>query len=181
MSTYYELNKQKVLKKASKYRKANKEAIAKRNLEYRINNSDIVTKGKKKYNEKNKDKIRTYQKEYFKQKRQTNDLFKLKTNIMRSISRAFESTGIKKTNKTNDILGCSYEEFKYHIEKQFEIWMNWNNYGPYKINEIRTWQVDHIKPISLAKTKEDIILLNHYTNLRPLCSKKNLEKSNRLL
>jgi hypothetical protein len=32
------------------------------------------------------------------------------------------------------------------------------------------WDLDHIIPISSAKTKEDLIKLNHYTNLQPLCS-----------
>jgi hypothetical protein len=30
------------------------------------------------------------------------------------------------------------------------------------------WEIDHITPISSAKTEEDIITLNHHTNLRPL-------------
>ena len=33
--------------------------------------------------------------------------------------------------------------------------------------------MDHIIPISIAETEEDIIRLNHYTNLQPLCSKVN--------
>lgn len=32
------------------------------------------------------------------------------------------------------------------------------------------WGMDHIIPISYAKTEEDVIKLNHYTNLQPLCS-----------
>ena len=32
------------------------------------------------------------------------------------------------------------------------------------------WDIDHIIPVSTAKTEEDIIKLNHYTNLQPLCS-----------
>lgn len=40
------------------------------------------------------------------------------------------------------------------------------------------WQIDHIVPTSIAKTKEEIILLNHYTNLRPLWNLENILKSN---
>jgi len=32
------------------------------------------------------------------------------------------------------------------------------------------WDIDHITPVSSAKTEEDIIKLNHFTNLKPLCS-----------
>ena len=33
--------------------------------------------------------------------------------------------------------------------------------------------IDHIIPISTAKTEEEIIKLNHYSNLQPLCSYTN--------
>ena len=56
--------------------------------------------------------------------------------------------------------------------------MTENNQGKYTGNYNETWQLDHIEPVSNASTIEDVIKLNHYTNLRPLCSKKNLEKSN---
>ena len=54
--------------------------------------------------------------------------------------------------------------------------MNWDNYGDPKdgILELnKTWDIDHIEPLSSAKTEEDIIRLNHYTNLQPLCSYYN--------
>jgi 5-methylcytosine-specific restriction endonuclease McrA len=56
--------------------------------------------------------------------------------------------------------------------------MTWENQGKCMSNYNETWQLDHIIPISNAKSIEDVIKLNHYTNLRPLCSKLNLEKSN---
>ena len=60
------------------------------------------------------------------------------------------------------------------LENKFEIWMNWENYGKYEIGNYNVgWDLDHIIPISSAKTEEDIILLNHHTNLQPLCSKIN--------
>ena len=58
--------------------------------------------------------------------------------------------------------------------------MNWDNYGSYKINEQRTWNIDHIIPLSSAKNEDELIKLNHYTNMRPLCSKENLDKSDNL-
>ena len=38
------------------------------------------------------------------------------------------------------------------------------------------WHIDHIIPIASAITEEDVIRLNHYTNLRPLWAKDNLAK-----
>ena len=97
-------------------------------------------------------------------------------NIRRDISNSFKRNGYKKTSKTCEILGCTFEEFKTHIENQFEPWMNWSNYGnwngiPETINS--AWDIDHIVPLCTAKSVEDIIHLNHYTNLQPLCSYEN--------
>ena len=38
-----------------------------------------------------------------------------------------------------------------------------------------------IIPISSAKTEEEIIKLNHYTNLQPLWSRENMSKGNKLI
>ena len=51
--------------------------------------------------------------------------------------------------------------------------MNWNNYGIYNGEFNYGWDLNHIIPISSAKSEEEIIKLNHYTNLQPLCSKTN--------
>jgi hypothetical protein len=48
--------------------------------------------------------------------------------------------------------------------------MNWENRGLYNGELNYGWDVDHITPISSAKTEEDVVRLNHYTNLQPLCS-----------
>ena len=54
--------------------------------------------------------------------------------------------------------------------------MTWENYG------LKTWHIDHIKPLSLAKSMQDVIdqKLMHYTNLQPLWAKENISKSNKL-
>ena len=51
--------------------------------------------------------------------------------------------------------------------------MSWNNYGLYNGELNYGWDIDHIMPLSSAKTQEDIIKLNHYSNLQPLCSYHN--------
>jgi hypothetical protein len=52
--------------------------------------------------------------------------------------------------------------------------MNWDNYGKYKIDTFNYgWDIDHIIPSSSAITEENVIRLNYYTNLKPLCSKVN--------
>ena len=51
--------------------------------------------------------------------------------------------------------------------------MTWENRGLYNGELDYGWDIDHIVPICSAKTEEDVIKLNHYTNLQPLCSYTN--------
>ena len=104
-------------------------------------------------------------------------LYKLKSNISSLIRITFTKNlgGVyPKKSKTLDILGCTLEEFKYHIESQFLNWMNWDNQGNCETNEYNcTWHFDHIIPISVACTEEEVYMLNHWSNFQPLCSKVN--------
>lgn len=110
--------------------------------------------------------------EYTRKRRLVDPLYKLKLNVKSSMWRAFKG---KKSKRTEELLGCSILEFREYIEKMFEPWMSWDNYGgkkqPSKINEI--FDIDHIVPLSSAQTEEQIIKLCHYTNLRPLCAYTN--------
>jgi hypothetical protein len=51
--------------------------------------------------------------------------------------------------------------------------MSWENYGE--------WHIDHIIPISSAKTNQEVYKLNHHTNFQPLWAEDNLRKSNKLI
>jgi len=101
----------------------------------------------------------------------TDSLFKLTRGIRSLILKSFKNQFTEKSKRTQEILGCSYEEFKIHLENQFDENMNWDNQGSY-------WHMDHIKPISLAKSKDEVYELNHYTNFQPLYWEENLGKGN---
>lgn len=54
--------------------------------------------------------------------------------------------------------------------------MNWDNYGNkngFSTRVNQSWDVDHIIPITTAKTEGDVVKLNHFTNMQPLCSYVN--------
>ena len=106
-------------------------------------------------------------------KNSRNPLYNLIVSIRCSISNNFRCGGFTKSKRTENILGCTFFEFKIYIESKFELWMNWDNKGLYNGEFNYGWDIDHITPSSSAKTLEDVIKLNHYTNLQPLCSKIN--------
>lgn len=163
---YYSKNSETRIKYGKNYHKNNKEACNKRISKYR--KTEV---GRKKKNELNK---------LYRIRNQENDLFRLTQNIRSLISHYIKSRGFRKTSKTAQILGCSFEEFIIHIENQFEPWMNWSNHGIYSDLE-RRWQLDHIIPASSAKDEAELIRLNHYSNFQPLCAKENNWKSNKIM
>lgn len=181
---YYTENIDIVKEYAQKYRGENKEKIKEIKRQYNVKNKELLKIKQKEYREQTKDYQKEYQKKYReknKEKRnfrerernQKNPLYKLSNNIRRSIRDSFKRNGYKKNSNTHNILNCSFEQFKEHLENQFQPWMNWDNYGLYNGTEDYGWDIDHIIPLKTAKTIEDIIRLNHYTNLQPLCSYYN--------
>jgi hypothetical protein len=107
-----------------------------------------------------------------KQRRQTDPLFKLTGNIRSLIKLSIKNQGYSKKSKTHEILGCDFETFKLHLEKQFTDGMNLCNHGK--------WHLDHIYPVSLARDEQHLIELNHYTNFQPLWAIDNLKKGNKI-
>ena len=164
-------NKEKQKASQKLYYLKNKEKRKEASKQYYIQNQEIQ-KISQKYNRSiNKENRRQYNNIYFRKRKQKDSLFKLKCDLRCSLNHIFQKLFLKKNKKTVEILGCSFEEFKIHLEKQFDSNMNWNNRGSY-------WELDHIKPISLAKSEQEVIELNHYTNLQPLSKIENRKKSN---
>jgi hypothetical protein len=155
--------------KASEYYLINKERIISKSKEYYDNNKESKLEYQKEYQKNNKDKRNSYLIE----RRQNDPLFKLITNVRNLIYNSFYYNGYSKNSKTEELLGCSFEELKQHLESKFEPWMTWDNRGLYNGELNYGWDIDHVIPLSSVNEEIDIIKLNHYTNLQPLCSKVN--------
>jgi len=156
-----------------KYREKNREKNREYSKKYRENNKEKVRMRKESSYSKKKEYYRVKAKEYKNRRKKENPLYKLYLNMSSLISISIKRGGYTKTSKTHKILGCSFDEFKFYIESKFESWMSWENKGKYNGDFNYGWDIDHIIPISSAKTEEEIIKLNHYSNLQPLCSKVN--------
>jgi len=174
----YQLNKEYQKEYQQLYREKNKSKKKEYNKTYMksyyVKNKSVIKDYVKSHNVKT-----NYYNNYRKNKYKNDIIYRSKCLLRSMIYDAFDNQGFVKTKKTSDILGCSIQEYITYIEQQFEPWMSWDNQGNYTGNYNETWQLDHIIPISNATTEEEVIKLNHYTNLRPLCSRKNVEKSNK--
>ena len=162
-------NKDLISENKKEYYLSNKEKIQDRKKISYINNREKNIDISRKYRQENKESINKHVKNRLK----NDPLFKLKCNLRKRNGRIFKSIGIKKNTKTEQILGCSFVEFKIYLESKFEYWMSYDNHGRYNGEFNYGWDIDHIIPLSTAITEDDLIKLNHYTNLQPLCSKIN--------
>ena len=84
---------------------------------------------------------------------------------------ALNQVGGIKSSPTFQKLGYSAADFVSHIERQLLRGMGWHN--------MKDWQIDHILPISGAKTVDDVVALNQLSNLRPMWARENNAKKNK--
>jgi len=141
---------------------------------YRDNNREKTKNYWRLYYLKNKIKIDKYNNEYVCMRRKTNIGFKLTKNLRDRIYIALKKN--IKSKKTLELLGCSVEDLKKHLQEQFTDGMTWQNHG------LHGWHIDHIKPCAsfdLSKEEEQSKCF-HYTNLQPLWAEDNWNKGSKI-
>ena len=164
---YYYSNKELVELKRKEYIQTEKYKIRRQN--YLKENREEINRVKKLYELNNRENILQKKKDYY-QRKKNDPIFALTKRLRQGIYRSLRGV---KLRSSLDILGCTEEKFKIHIENQFTDDMSWD-----RLNEIH---IDHIIPISSAETLEDVYRLNHYTNLQPLWARDNIQKYNKIL
>ena len=187
---YCEKNKASILQKNAEYRRRRKKSDpvfclrckAYNSADYQ-KNRELKLEKQKIYREQNRERIKArsfvckgqYKEriaQYQKHRRKSDPVFYLSCKIRRLISLALQNKGYTKRSRTHEILGCSFIEFKEHLEKQFVNGLSWENRSE--------WHIDHVIPLASAKTEEEVIRLNHYTNLQPLWAADNLKKRDKM-
>lgn len=180
-----ECDRPRVLKKNAKSRAKRRPQNIAYQKQFAIDNPEYIENYKKEYYQNNKEKIIARVKKNTYKRRKEDPVFRLKTYISTRIA-----TAISKEGKTTlSILSYTLQELKEHLEKQFEYWMTWNNYGVYRTAiwddnnpETWTWQLDHIIPHSRFNysSVEDQTFKDCWalSNLRPYSSKQNLIDGN---
>jgi len=185
LKKYYENNSDKNKETLKKYRKNNPEIFKVSQKKYYENNRDEINERIKKWRKNNPDKVNETLKKYrknnpdkIKKTRKKNKQIpktKLSNSVRERIRNYLKLNNISKRNKTFDLVGCNPQELMIHLENRFQDNMTWDNYGLYG------WHIDHIVPLSSAKTEEEIYKLCHYTNLQPLWAEENIKKSNKII
>lgn len=200
---YYLMNRKNILTKCKEYREENRDIVREKARRYYKENPQIIKETKRREYLKNKERYKIESKKrqiakkeeialYQKQYRQThreerNNRHKQRFSIdfqyrlsMNLRSRLLQA--LKKDYKSGSAikdLGCTIEQFKDWIERQWEPGMSWDNYG----NKEGQWSIDHEYPLSLVdiSKREQLLPVVHYTNLQPMWHVKNVSKNNSLI
>lgn len=104
------------------------------------------------------------------ERRRRDPFVRLVANMRARVAHSYRGYGER--SRTRQLLGCAFEEFRAHIEKQFLPGMGWDKLG-------REIHIDHIVPLASATTKDELTALWHFTNLRPVWARENLSKGGR--
>jgi len=197
----YIKNKKNILENQKIYYIKNKDKISLKNKQWKIKNKHKFSLLEKNYYIKNKEKLDNYKKKWIKnnleryraQRRKYNNnlSIKLRKTISSSITRALKKKTTSKCEASClKYLQYSIKELKTHIESQFELWMSWENWGPYSPktwddNDSSTWvwNIDHIIPQSkllyTSMEDENFKICWSLKNLRPYSAKQNIIDNNK--
>lgn len=149
-----ELNKDHTRQLAREWYHANREkANSAKRAHYRANKDAYIASNRRRKKERIKE----------------DPVFAMSERIRALIYVRLRAGGYTKKSRSQEILGCDWPTFAAHIERQFLPGMSWDNRS--------AWHLDHIVPLATAETEEDVIRLNHFTNLRPLWAADNIRKS----
>ena len=100
-------------------------------------------------------------------------LFRLIHNMRTRVNHAIKANSGEKAEKTMELLGCSVQHVRDHLESQFTEGMTWETQGE--------WHVDHIRPCASFNLEdpEEQKKCFHWTNLQPLWAADNIRKGDK--
>jgi len=171
-TTYYNTNREDVKRKWKEYLTAHPDY----NRTYYQKNRDYFEKYNADHAQQHK-QWRLANKKHISQWRREhkikNPTYKVACTLRSRISALIRKAGVDKTLRSTELLGCSIDAFRQHLERNFVVGMTWMNYGK--------WHIDHIVPccaFDLSDVEEQKRCF-HYTNQRPLWASDNLKKSSK--
>ena len=171
---YNEERKDEIRAQQKQYREENKDKINTQKKQHYEENKDEIRAYQKKYYEENRDEIIAHQVEYNRNRRQTDDAYRLLKICRTRLRSALK--GNLKTVKTLELLGCTSDELLEHLERTMS-------------PEVRALRdegveivIDHIIPCAAFdfSIPEHQRVCFYYTNLQYLDAPTNMSKSDKL-
>jgi len=162
-------NKEHLAAYAKQYKKDNYEAHLRARKAWRIKNRELLSKKQCEYYHANKEACLASQNKYYKKRYKSDPAFRISRLIRNRILYALD--GKDKSAGTMELIGCTAEQFRKHIESQFLEGMEWNQRGK--------WHLDHTIPIAafdMENPKHQRYAFN-WSNTTPLWASDNLTKS----
>ena len=129
----------------------------------------------KAYRKANRDKVNLWKRnERGRKKENPDDVYiqsRLKENLARRLRLLLEG---QKSQNTMDLIGCSTEFLKSHLESTWSEGMSWDNYG------LHGWHIDHRIPCAAFDQSDptERAACWNYRNLQAMWGSENLSKSN---
>lgn len=194
---HYQQNKELTRARISEYQRKNRDSIAKRKAAKRLEMSDSdreVESAKAKsrywvdeeYRLDKRSKMKQWRdanpqspsdetREAYRMRYRSDDGFRMKEIFKSRMQTATRAMKVGRCAGTLELLGCSTDAAKMHIESQFSEGMAWENHG------LHGWHIDHIKPCASFDLTLDSEQRKcfHYSNLQPLWAKDNIKKSDK--
>jgi len=165
---YNDLHKEERNSKQKKYYLNHKNEIAHYTKQYQLKHSERLREIAREYR-------KTHRQEYNERSRQRllNNINHRITHLLRTRLNKAVSRKSKKASVTN-LLGCSIDALRVHLESQFKQGMSWDNRGMGN----KGWHIDHIIPCNnfdLTNYEEQRVCF-HWSNLQPMWGLDNIKK-----
>jgi hypothetical protein len=161
---YYLKNRERRREQMKEWDLKNKEHIK----EYRLKNEEHKKEYNKEYN--SRPETQEYRRNRKRNQYQTDINFRILTLCRGRLLEALK--GFDKSASTMELIGCTPDELRRHIESKFEPWMTWENQG------LGGWDIEHIKAcakFNLADPEEQRACFN-WSNLQPMEHIANIKK-----
>lgn len=153
------------IEKASKRYVENKDEVKAYQRAYRENNKEYFSEYRRKWGKENPDTLGQWANKRYDENGAYKDVQIARARLRGLIDKGFEFEAL---------VGCTFSEFKAHMESLFQPGMTWANYG----RGDGKWSIDHIVALSRADNEMDS-LPYHFSNLQPLWCHQNSRKGNR--
>jgi hypothetical protein len=181
---FYLAHRKKINRKNQEYHDCHREKLKAIGRIYYLNNQERIKKSAQLYRNAHLKEKREHDRIYYAAhreeaymnviKRRSTLLGRIEHNLRSRIN--FAMKGRAKTTRSIELVGCTVEQLRKHIESKFLLGMNWDNYG------FRGWHIDHIIPCAMFDllNPEQQKKCFHWSNLQPLWATENLSKGIRV-